>query len=318
MNYIISLKEPIQKIEYLQSQGINITWIKGINGKIINKKRIKKHFTKFYSDFGPLGSIGCALSHLKTWKLFIKSKKDYCTIFEDDILLKKNFKKRFERALKYTPKDYDILYLGSFGGIPKSNFFTIMFDFLKMSNLENREINKYIYKPKVSLGAHAYVLSRKGAKKLVALLDKNIDNHIDYCIQNLVSKKLITSYTVTPRLAYQTSTDTTNSLNVSNSHPLIITNILSKFYLDKMVKASYIATVSLIQIPLPLPLPNLYITPITLFFLIISCVLAFFEISLESIILSYIIISLPDIYSCNFVYIILHLLTLITIPLLFS
>jgi|Laugrespbdmm15sd_2_1035082.scaffolds.fasta_scaffold03519_1 GR25 family glycosyltransferase involved in LPS biosynthesis len=316
-NYIISLKEPIQKMEYLQSQGINTTWIEGINGKEVDKNYVKNHFVNFYSNFGPSGSIGCSLSHLKTWKTFLESGKDYCIIFEDDVVLKKNFTKRFKRALKYTPNDYDILYLGNFGGTKNKNFFTIMFDFLQISS-EYRQINKYIAKPKVALGAHAYVLSKKGAEKLIRLLDKNIDNHIDYCIQNLVSKNLITTYTVTPRLAYQTSTDTTNSLNVSNSHPFIITDILSNFYLDKMVRASYISTVSLLQIPSTLNKYKLYITPTTLFFLIISFILTFLEISLEKILLSYIILSLPDIYRCDFIYTVFHLIFLITIPLIFS
>jgi GR25 family glycosyltransferase involved in LPS biosynthesis len=311
MYYIISLKEPIEKIKYLKSQGVKCIWIKGINGKTINKNRIKKHFTKFYSDFGPSGSIGCALSHLKTWKTFIKSNEEYCIVFEDDILLKNNFVKRFKRALKYTPKDYDILYLGSFGGNSNSNFFSIVFDFLQMSSLKYSVINKYISKPKVALGAHAYVLSRKGAQQLIKLLDNNIDNHIDYCIQNLSSKKLLTTYTVNPRLVYQTSTNTTKSLNVSNSHPIILTKILSNFYLDKMVKASYIATVSILQIF------NLYITPITLLFFIFGCIGSFFNISLKTILSCYFVLSLPDIYYCNFIYTIFHLLFLIIIPINF-
>jgi glycosyl transferase family 25 len=311
MNYIISLKEPIEKQKYLKSQGIETIWIKGINGKIVGNKYIKNHISHFYSEYGPRGSIGCALSHLKTWKTFLKSNKDYCIVFEDDVVLKKKFAKRFERALKNTPSDYDILYLGSFGGTPKINFFTIIFDILQMSYPTFEKINKYISKPKVALGAHAYVLSKKGAKKLVTFLDKNIDNHIDYCIQNLVSKKLITTYTTTPRLAYQTSTDTSNSLNVSNSHPLIITKALSNLYVDKMVKASYIATVSILQIY------NLYITPISLFIFIIGCFLAFFEISLQNIILYYIIISLPDMYNFNFIYILFHIFVLLIFPLLF-
>jgi GR25 family glycosyltransferase involved in LPS biosynthesis len=311
MFYIISLKKPFEKKRYLKSHDIDAFWIKGINGKNLDKKVIQKHFTKFYSNYGPRGSIGCALSHLKTWKKFLKSGKDYCIIFEDDVILKKRFIKRFERALENVPSDYDILYLGSFGGIPKSNFFTIIFDILQMSNPIFDQINKYISKPKVALGAHAYVLSRKGAEKLVTFLDKNINNHIDYCIQNLASKDLIKTYTVTPRLAYQTSTDTLKSSNSSNLHPFIITKSLSHFYLDKMVRASYIATVSIMQIY------NIYITPITLFFFILSCILAFFEISLQNIILYYIIISLPDIFQFNLIYTLFHLLILIIIPLFF-
>ena len=77
MNYIISLKEPIEKQKYLKSQGIETIWIKGINGKIVGNKYIKNHISHFYSEYGPRGSIGCALSHLKTILLTLKFFQGY-------------------------------------------------------------------------------------------------------------------------------------------------------------------------------------------------------------------------------------------------
>ena len=42
MNYIISLKEPITKQNYLKSQNIETRWIKGIDGRNLNKMEISK------------------------------------------------------------------------------------------------------------------------------------------------------------------------------------------------------------------------------------------------------------------------------------
>ena len=310
MNYIISLKEPITKQKYLKSQNIETYWIKGIDGRNLNKMEISKHFTELYTDYGPRGSIGCAMSHLKTWKTFLETKDDYCIIFEDDVVVKNNFVNRLKDIKKYIPKDYDILYLGSFGGIKKNTFFSIIFDILQMTNNNYTRINKYISKPKVCLGNHAYMLSKKGAKKLIKLLDGKIHNHLDFCIQDLKSRNLINVYTVKTRLAYQTSTNNSISLNVKNTHPLLLNKMFSEIYLDKMVKASYISSVSILQ------LGHLHITPMTLLFFIFGGILKILKLSIQEIIQIYIILSINDIINKNFVYFIFHLFFLLAIPLI--
>jgi hypothetical protein len=150
--------------------------------------------------------------------------------------------------MKFVPKDFDLLYLGCFGCNNSFNFLSIVFTLLGMTNDNSKKINKYINKPLVALGAHSYLISRKGAEKLIKLLDKKINFHIDFLIHNLSKKKLIDSYSLSNRIAYQTSTDNEPSLNVSNTHPLMFNKFLSHFYIDKKCKLSYITTVSLFRV----------------------------------------------------------------------
>ena len=141
-----------------------------------------------------------------------------------------------------TPKNFDMLYLGSFGSESNNNFFSIIMKILGNASNNSHTVNQYIRKPNVALATHAYVLSKNGALKLIEHLDGKIYNHIDYCIQSLASNDLINRYITTPRLFFQTSTDNNISTNVSNSHPILINHNLSNYYLDTKVKASYITT----------------------------------------------------------------------------
>ena len=107
-------------------------------------------------------------------------------IVEDDVIFVDNFLEKFKIGLEHTPEDYDILYLGCFGCQNKYNYHTIMnrrFNFKK--------INKYVNIPGIAFATHGYIVSRKGAKKLVKYLDKNIYQHIDYTMQQLHINKLI-------------------------------------------------------------------------------------------------------------------------------
>jgi len=295
--YVISLNYPNQLLETLSNHNLDPILFKGINGKNLDQDTINKHFNKFYSLFGPKSSIGCALSHFKVWKTFLKSDSKYAIILEDDIVFNNTqfqennikLKNIIDFYIKQTPNDFDILYLGSFGTESKINFFTLMMSILNNTS-ENKVVNKFIRKSSVILSAHSYILSRSGAEKLIHYLNGNIHNHIDYCIQTLSSKNLIQRYIITPRIIFQTSTNNTSSTNVSNSHPILFNHILSKYYLDTNVKASYITTLSVFR------LGKYNITISTILLILITVISLIVNIHIHYIILFLILVSLPEIH----------------------
>jgi GR25 family glycosyltransferase involved in LPS biosynthesis len=294
--YVISLNYPNKLLETLSNHELEPILFKGINGKNLNQDTINKYFNRFYSLFGPKSAIGCALSHLKVWQTFLKTDSEYAIIFEDDIVfnnthfVKNNIKLKdiIEFYISQTPNDFDILYLGSFGTESNFNFFTLTMNILNNTS-KNKHINKFIRKSSVILSTHSYILSRSGAEKLVDYLNGHIHNHIDYCIQTLSSKNLIQRYITTPRIIFQTSTDNTISSNVSNSHPIIFNRILSKYYLDTNVKASYITTLSVFR------LGNFNFTISTIILILITIISLIIKVPIYHIILFLILISLPEI-----------------------
>lgn len=294
--YVISLNNPKELLNLLSYHKLKPTLFKGINGKDLDQETINTHCNTFYSNFGPKSSIGCALSHLNVWKQFLQTDSKYAIIFEDDIIFNNNhfvqnnikLKDIIKFYINKTPNDFDILYLGSFGTESKINFFTIMMYILNNTS-ENKHINKYIRQSSVILSAHSYIISRSGAEKLTTYLNNNIHNHIDFCIQSLCSKNLLKRYIISPRLIYQTSTNNTQSSNVSNSHPIIINKFLSHYYLDTNVKVSYITTLSVFR------LGNYNFTISTIVLIIFFILSIICNINVFNILLFLILISLPEI-----------------------
>jgi hypothetical protein len=183
-----------------------------------------------------------------------------------------------------------MLYLGCFGCQNNFNIYTLLFSSTGLINKNARYVNKYVNKPGVTFATHAYVISRMGAKKLLNHIEHNIYTHIDLNIQTLASNNILNIYSLNNRLVYQTSTDETQSLNVTSSHPIILNNILSEYYIDRKVKASYGSTVSLFKIG------NFNFNPCSLLFLVIGIILSTTSIDILTISGIYLLISFPDLF----------------------
>jgi len=299
--YIVSLNKSEDLINEVSSIGLNPILVKGVNGKKLSQKEINENTSYLYPYIGPKSAIGIGMSHINTWKLFLETDKENCIIIEDDALFVDNFQEKLKVGLENTPKDYDILYLGCFGCQNKYNYHTII-----QQQFTYKKINDYVSIPGIALATHGYMLSRKGAKKLIKHLDKNIYFHIDSCIQDLHKKKIIKQYVLNERIIYQSSTDTLVSTNTSNTHPYVLSKLLSNIYLDEKLRANYDLSMSHFQIG------SFVGTPATALFLVIGLVCAYFKCEILDVTGLYIILNIPDIvYSNNELSIMVHYFLLI-------
>lgn len=246
--YVISLKKCDKLLNKIKNYNLNPILVNGVNGKKLSSEEIKENTNLAYSLFGPKSVIGCAISHIKTWKMFLESGKDFCFIFEDDVIFENNFLEEYPKALKYVPNDFDILYLGCLLCGKDKNIINTLNKIINLNSKTDKKINSYIKIPEIALGTHSYVLSKEGAKKLINNIDTQINNHIDVMIMKLYFNDEINVYALNNRIAFQTSTDELNSENVSNKHPLLITNILSNYEVDKKIRLHYIFNLSLCRI----------------------------------------------------------------------
>lgn len=296
--YVISLNKPLNILYELKKYNLNSMWSKGLKYDNFDNNYIKTQTSPFYYKYGPKNSIAIAMSHIKTWRKFLLSDKDICVIFEDDAVLIKDFDKELEIALQNVPNDFDILYLGCFGCNSDLNCLTVPFSFIY--DLKNTKIiNDYVIKPKIAFALHGYVLSKKGAEKLIRYISKNISNHIDVMIFKLYNEGKIRLYSLKNRIVFQTSSDTCKSLNTSN-YPFLINRLLSPIKIDKMVSLSYYMSVSFLRIG------NFNINAMTIMFLIIGYVLRSNNISLKNITIGFLLLSLPDLLTFK------HIDTIIT------
>ena len=110
------------------------------------------------------GAVGCSLSHFAAWKALIASDKAATLVFEDDATIPVTLVPRLEKVLADAPPDWDIIQL------QKTR--TATNDACKPIKGSSWELCTSL------MGTHAYIVSRRGAKRL---LEKAypIELHVD-------------------------------------------------------------------------------------------------------------------------------------------
>jgi GR25 family glycosyltransferase involved in LPS biosynthesis len=273
--YVISLDYPTQLMESLPQQGLLPVWSPGVNGKALTKKEIEENTTPLCAKICTRPSIGIGMAHVNAWTSIVKNHDDYALIVEDDVFFVDDFNMQLTRALQHVPKDFDILYLGCFSCTNDTNILRMCGIVGGFSNVTDKHmsINNYIDKPIYVTGAHAYIVSKKGAQTLLKELSR-IPTHIDGSIQLLIKSKKINVYVTNPRIVFQTSTMNTESPNVSKIHPIIFANYVLSFIYFHIYGFS--------------------ITTMTFIFLILGILAAIFQKSIFLLTLAFLAFSIPD------------------------
>ena len=128
------------------------------------------------SNMSP-GEKGCAASHLLVWKNFVRSSnKEFLFVAEDDMIPHSNFAKLFPTYWNKTPDSFDIVLVGS-------HLYA--------------EPSEPLVLARSALNLHAYILSKKGARKLVALYDALPERHskiVDMFLCDMVQQRRIECY----------------------------------------------------------------------------------------------------------------------------
>lgn len=105
------------------------------------------------------GEIGCILSHYYLWKKIVSEKTPITLILEDDASRPcNNFEKLTLKYYKHLPNDWDIFLLG----------------FWLHTGDKDKKINNYIFKVNEFALTHSYLITYKGAQKLLNLVPINM------------------------------------------------------------------------------------------------------------------------------------------------
>ena len=120
---------------------------------------------------------GCAMSHLSLWWKLINEHPDIHNylIFEDDAKMEPDWESTLGASMAHVPEDYDVLYLGGILPPNRAGFEELLEPVTKYYSRikENqvfgqREPSRYFHSC-----AYAYILSRKGALKILKNLEAN-------------------------------------------------------------------------------------------------------------------------------------------------
>jgi hypothetical protein len=105
------------------------------------------------------------------------------------------------------------------------------------------DVDADLVRPALSLGAHAYLITRRGAQRLLDLFrTERIWNHLDAQIQAAAARGAIDQIALRDRVATQTSTRTggTTSSNIpGESYPLALSPLLRQIDLDRDMSMDY-------------------------------------------------------------------------------
>lgn len=163
--FVINLdrsKERLLKIQPLVDQlGFNVERIAAIDGSLLSADEIKekvneKKYLQHMGDFPKRGTIGCSLSHIKTWEKFLQSNSGFAIIFEDDVSFDPVKMKQIIEELLLNQKLWDVV---SFEIHRKGTPLTI-------KKLKNDQ-KLVLYLTEIT-DAGAYIINRQAAEKLLA------------------------------------------------------------------------------------------------------------------------------------------------------
>jgi glycosyl transferase family 25 len=189
--YAINLDKNIKKFDELNKRfnklGIYPERFKAIYAKELDKDYIDKithPYTQYTiqcgrnidSDIANEGAIGCYLSHIKLWKKLLDSDQDYflileddaCPVYEENIINDINI---YLNTVIDADKNWDIIYLGY-----NKNFIN-----------KDIKINGIYSIKSIIFTTHAYIISKKGALKLLknALpIIHQIDSYMSFMYMN--------------------------------------------------------------------------------------------------------------------------------------
>ena len=157
-------------------------------------------FNELLKNTCPKGVLGLSASHRKIWKQIIEEELDMAMILEDDARFTKDAPKILNKVLEQLPSDFDILYLGC-GGVcddqPLKSPSDLIYAVLYSAPRSSKTISKNLIVPKFPTETHAYIVSNKGAR---ALLAEQKVCHIDADISTTPNLKM---YACNPVIAVQ-------------------------------------------------------------------------------------------------------------------
>jgi GR25 family glycosyltransferase involved in LPS biosynthesis len=176
--YVINMNERKDRLKRFMSQEAvrqfkHIKRIPGVNGKKLNfrkekrismstKLRIYRNYRRSHYEIATLGAVGATLSHARVWETFLKSDAPACIVLEDDSVWTPENIEQINEEYKRIPDNWGMWILGYFHRT------------LIMERMKDGWDKVYNFS-----GAHAYMITRDVAKKLLEDVYP-IDTHIEF------------------------------------------------------------------------------------------------------------------------------------------
>ena len=205
--YVINLDDATERWRTVVAQfdriGVKPRRIDAVRGKALSAEQRAACCTSRCARFCTPATIGCAASHVKTWKQARDDVVSAAMIAEDDPRFVDNFRALLTQYAREFPPDWDVIYLACFGCREDENVMTRTMLSLIGATHESRDVSEHVWVPSTALTTSCYLVSAAGVRKLLAAVEGRIDDHIDKTMNRLMGSGAINAYAVRPLLATQ-------------------------------------------------------------------------------------------------------------------
>jgi GR25 family glycosyltransferase involved in LPS biosynthesis len=158
-----------------------------------------------YNDFHWKKSVmGCSLSHIKTWTKIINHPGRFFLILEDDVRFENEWLQQWKPYADAIPEDAELLYLG---GVLPPNKIALPQILQKVNDywsvIQPNTLFSPMPLPVFHFCAYSYILSKKGAEKLLHFIQEN-DRKAFTSIDHVIGHILVglKKYIATPLLTH--------------------------------------------------------------------------------------------------------------------
>eukprot|EP00039_Didymoeca_costata_P011504 m.162056 g.162056 ORF g.162056 m.162056 type:complete len:565 (-) comp15195_c0_seq7:6855-8549(-) len=177
------VKERVANFKAMEEKhtGITFTMFPAVTPDSVLTSFQNKFITNATSKMRP-GAVGCALSHLSLLESFLQSKEETLLVVEDDAELVPSFANEFAFFLAYLPDDFEFCHL---------------LHHAKQRNDRKKEqlVNSAVINSYAPWGTVGYLVSREGAKKILAVISRNgLVEPIDNTIRTMIFNSKLKSY----------------------------------------------------------------------------------------------------------------------------
>ena len=177
--YVVSLKDSVDRQKSIITQceklDINPIFIEAVNGKSLSESEISQYCNQekakqLYGRELLLGEIGCALSHKKIYQKIVDENIPYAVILEDDAIVESDIKRVVSLVIEKNIS-CDVVLLGHNRGFKNKEVIDSVDSLWWQHSLNKKyRLGRLV---KGGLGTYGYMISQKGARRILDFLEYN-------------------------------------------------------------------------------------------------------------------------------------------------